>query len=288
MKFSSPRARLRPLLRSARLLSALALAVPALVAVGAAPAAAAPGENAPVEFDFGDCPDQLPVGADPANWQCAVIVLGGGTMKLGSMTQEITEPISITMQGGFDPATFEPINIFVSMRSKSMTVPDGALGIPGTGSLPLLGLQVKTKYVGNFSLYTTDQGQYASTIDMRIKLKNDLLGDDCYIGSKKAPVSLNLVGDDGSVEWFDNAIAMKMNDTTFSVPASSCGFLGWLVDFRAGLPSASGSNAANFQMYLTSKSYTELFPAMRTQARTAGSTAPKLTDLVASLFGSGK
>ncbi|MFA1548879.1 hypothetical protein [Actinomadura chokoriensis] len=280
---------MRPLRRSARLLSALALAVPALVALGAAPAAAAPGENAPVEFDFGDCPDQLPVGADPANWQCAVIVLGGGTMKLGSMTQQITEPISITLQGGFDPATNEPINIFVSMRSKSMTVPDGALGIPGTGSLPLLGLKVKTKYVGNFRLYTTDQGQYASAIDMRIKLKNDLLGDGCYIGSKKAPVSLNLAGEDGSVEWFDNAIAMKMNDTTFSVPASTgCGALGWLVDFRAGLPSASGNNSANFQAYLTSKSYTELFPAMRTQVKTAGSTAPKLTDLVASLFGSAK
>jgi hypothetical protein len=284
----SPRARLRPLLRSARLLSALALAVPALLAVGAAPAAAAPGENAPVEFDFGDCPDQLPVGADPADWQCAIIVLGSGTIKLGSMTQEITEPISITMQSGYDHETNEPINIFVSMRSKAMTVPDGALGIPGTGSLPLLGLKVKTKYVGDFRLYTTDQGQYASTIDMRIKLKNDLLGDDCYIGTKKAPVSLNLIGDDSSVEWFDNAIAMKMNDTAFSVPASSCGLFGWLVDFRAGLPSASGNNAANFQMYLTSKSYTELFPAMRTRATMSGSTAPKLTDRVASLFGSAK
>ena len=288
MKLSPSRARMRSLRRSARLLSALALAVPVLVALGAAPAAADFGENAPVEFDFGDCPDQLPIGADPANWQCAVIVLSGGTMKLGSMTQQITEPVSITMQAGFDPETFEPINIFANMRSKWMTVPDGALGIPGTGSLPLLGLQVKTKYVGNFSLYLTDQGQYASTIDMRIKLKNDLLGDSCYIGSKTAPISLNLIGDDGSVEWFDNAIAMKMNDTTFSVPASSCGVFGWLVDFRAGLPSASGNNAANFQMYLTSKSYTELFPAMRTQVKTAGSTAPKLTDLVASLFGSAK
>ncbi len=279
-----PRARLRSLRRSARLLSALALAVPgAVLALGAAPAAAAPGENAPVTFDFGDCPDQLPVGADPANWQCAVIVLGGGTMKLGSMTQEITEPISITMQGGFDPATSEPINIFVSMRSKAMAVPGGALGIPGSETLPLLGLKVKTNYVGNFSLFTTDQGEYASTIDMRIKLKNDLLGDDCYIGSKKAPVSLRLIGDGGSVEWFDNAIAMKMNDTTFSVPASSCGLLGWLVDFRSGLPSASGKNSASFQMYLASKSYTELFPAMRTKAATA-TAAPKLTDLVSSLF----
>ncbi|MFA1540465.1 hypothetical protein [Actinomadura monticuli] len=282
MKLSPPRHRMRPLRRSARLLSALALAVPALVALGAAPAAAAPGENAPVEFDFSDCPDQLPIGADPANWQCAVIVLGSGTMKLGSMTQEITEPISITMQGGFNPETNEPINIFVSMRSKAMTVPGGALGIPGSESVPLLDLKVKTKYVGNFRLFTTEQGEYASTMDMRIKLKNDLLGDDCHIGSKTAPVSLRLIGDNDSVEWFDNAIAMKMNDTSFSVPASSCGLFGWLVDFRSGLPSASGNNAANFQMYLTSKSYTELFPAMRTEARTAA--APKLTDLVASLF----
>ncbi|SNT41901.1 hypothetical protein SAMN05443665_102857 [Actinomadura meyerae] len=273
---------MRPLRRSARLLSALALAVPAVVGLGAAPAAAAPGENAPVTFDYSDCPDQLPVGANPANWQCAIIVLGSGTMKLGSMTQEITEPITITVQSGYDPAVGDPINNFVSMKSKAMTVPGGALGIPGSEGIPLLDLKVKTKYVGNFRLFTTEQGQYASTMDMRIKLKNDLLGDDCYIGSKKAPVSLNLVGDNDSVEWFDNAIAMKMNDTTFSVPASSCGWLGWLVDFRSGLPSASGGNAANFQMYLASKSYTELFPAMRTQAR--ATEAPKLSDQVARLF----
>ncbi|MGI5323816.1 hypothetical protein [Actinomadura nitritigenes] len=77
---------------------------------------------------YADCPDSLPVGADPGNWICDNIVIGGGTMTIGSIEQPLTKPISMTVQSGFDPATGETRNIFVKMRSQQETVPGGVLG----------------------------------------------------------------------------------------------------------------------------------------------------------------
>ncbi|GAA0250412.1 hypothetical protein GCM10009527_053470 [Actinomadura nitritigenes] len=254
----------------ARVLPVLALAAPAVIALGAAPAAA---DAAPVSFSYADCPDSLPVGADPGNWICDNIVIGGGTMKIGSIQQTLTKPISMTVQSGYDPVTGENINIFVKMRSQQETVPGGVLGVPGTENIPLLSLKEKTQYAGNFSLGFTAAGGYGSTIDLRVKIINSLLGDTCYIGSKTDPIKLNLEGDNDSLKWYDNAIGMTMNDTSFAAPGTTgCGLFGGVANFRAGLPSASGKNAASLQLYLSSKPYTELFPALKAQAKSSAST----------------
>lgn len=254
----------------ARVLPVLALAAPAVVALGAAPASA---EAAPVSFSYADCPDSLPVGADPGNWICDDIVIGGGTMKIGSIEQKLTKPISMTVQSGYDPATGETRNIFVKMRSQQETVPGGVLGVPGTENIPLLGLKEKTQYAGNFSLGFTESGGYGSTIDLRVKIINTLLGNTCYIGSKTEPIKLNLTGDNDTIKWYDDALGMTMNDTSFAAPGTSgCGLFGGIANVRAGLPSASGKNAASLQLYLASKPYTELFPAMKTAAKSKAAT----------------
>ncbi|MBD2897619.1 hypothetical protein amrb99_65830 [Actinomadura sp. RB99] len=254
----------------ARVLPVLALAAPAVVALGAAPASA---DAAPVSFSYADCPDSLPVGADPGSWICDNIVIGAGsTMKIGSIEQTLTKPISMTVQSGSDPATGETRNIFVKMRSQQEDVPGGVLGVAGTENIPLLSLKERTTYAGNFSLGFTASGGYGSTIDLRIKIINTLLGDNCYIGSKTAPVKLSLEGDNDSLTWYDDAIGMTMNDTAFAAPATSgCGLFGPVADFRAGLPSASGKNAASLRLYLSSKPYTELFPAMKAAAKSSAS-----------------
>lgn len=254
----------------ARALPVLALAAPAVVALGAAPASA---DAAPVSFSYADCPDSLPVGADPGSWICDNIVIGAGsTMKIGSIEQTLTKPISMTVQSGSDPVTGETRNIFVKMRSQQEDVPGGVLGVAGTENIPLLSLKEKTTYAGNFSLGFTASGGYGSTIDLRIKIINTLLGDNCYIGSKTAPVKLSLEGDNDSLTWYDDAIGMTMNDTAFAAPATSgCGLFGPVADFRAGLPSASGKNAASLRLYLSSKPYTELFPAMKAAAKSSAS-----------------
>ncbi|MFD0684474.1 hypothetical protein [Actinomadura fibrosa] len=254
----------------ARLLPVLALAAPAAVALGAAPASA---ENAPVSFSYADCPDSLPVGADPGDWICNNIVIAGGTMKIGSIEQKITKPISMTVQTGYVPATGQNRNIFVKLRSQPETVPGGALGIPGTEDVPLMKLEAQTKYVGNFTLGQTEAGGIASTIDLRIKAINTLLGNDCYIGSKAEPVKLNLLSDDSTITWYDDALGMTMKDTTFAAPGTSgCGLLGGFANVRSGLPAASGKNSASLQMYLASKPYTELFPTLRAKAKSRSAT----------------
>ncbi|MEV5751615.1 hypothetical protein AB0L00_27650 [Actinoallomurus sp. NPDC052308] len=247
-----------------RRILAAATAAPIVLAL-TAPAASA--EPAPVKIDFSGCADRLPVGADPAQWFCNIFVIGGGSMKLGSITQPLTEPMTISMASGPDRAG-NPAQI-VTLKSKPMTVPGGALGIPGTENLPGMTLQAQPKYVGNFGLSIDDSGNLHSALDLRIKLINALMGDKCYIGTTKAPIKLNTTVDPTSLTPYDNDVfGLTLNDDAYSVPGTSgCGVLGPVANLRGGLPSAAGQNTASMRTYLASKAYTDLYPALRKKAR---------------------
>ncbi|MBW8483813.1 hypothetical protein [Actinomadura parmotrematis] len=272
-----PARRLRRSLTSKALAAALvAPLAPAAVAAAATPALADPSG---VAFDYADCPDMLPVGADPGQWICENIVIPEGSMKIGSIDQPLTAATAmrITAISGTDPRTGDTRTIVESVKSAPMTVAGGALGIPGSDDLlPLLKLQVQPVYAGNFTMRFTEDGMgINSTIDLRIKVINALMDKNCSVGTAAAPVKLNLNADMDTFTWYDDALGVTVHDNAFSAPATSgCGLLAPIADLRSGLPSASGKNSATFRLYLASKSYTELFPTLKSQVKTYKKVAP--------------
>jgi hypothetical protein len=92
-----------------------------------------------------------------------------------------------------------------------------------------------------------------------------LLGNTCYIGTDNNPITLNPDVASLALTTIDGVAVFQVEakDTTFSVPkASGCG-LNWglvntAVNLRAGLPSASGKNSADFHWFVRGKSYLEI------------------------------
>lgn len=253
----------------------LALGLAAAPAQAAAPQApgtaplAAPQDLPPdvPKFDFAEQCPPLPAGQDPALATCLQLVVTGGSMKLGGLTQEITQPMRTVIQAvqssWSDPAEYTS----VKMTGKPMTVPGGVLGllgfpIAGWDGLPYNKVQVQAKYSGGFDFNLPTTG-----INLKIKLINDAIGNGCFIGSNKDPLKLNLgidfnkitvVTEGDYTDPFNNPPILQMptEDTTFAVPKTSgCGIFGPVIDWKAGLPSASGNNAASFQLYMATAPY---------------------------------
>jgi hypothetical protein len=102
----------------------------------------------------------------------------------------------------------------------------------------------------------------ALTLPVKVRLENELLGSECYIGSEAEPVTLNLTsgattggptGKPGTQVTKEGGgileiTGLSLVNNTFSAPkATGCGPLGLLagtVDSQIGLPSASGKNVA--------------------------------------------
>lgn len=256
--------------RLAALSLSAGLAATAVAAVPAASARTAPKPRAqaaadapPASLDLSDCPDVLPVGADPANWYCNVLVTSGGSMKIGNIDQQITAPMRITLLAGYDPKTGAEISKFVKMRSTAMSVAGGALGVPGTEGIPLFALKVKPQYAGKIDL---DIPNRRTRLSLKMKLINQLLGDTCYVGSNAAPIDLDLdLKEITGASGADGTFWVKINSTddTFAVPKTNgCGFAAPIADLRGGLPSASGANHAQLTSYFGGKGYAEMYPQM--------------------------
>ncbi|MFA1543935.1 hypothetical protein [Actinomadura monticuli] len=226
------------------------------------------------KFDFAkQCPP-LPAGQDPKFATCLQLVVTGGSMKLGGLTQEITQPMRTVIQA-VQPSWSEPaVYTSVKMTGKPMTVPGGVIGllgfpIGGIDELPYNRVQVQAKYAGGF-----DFNLPTTAINMKIKLINDAIGDGCFIGSNKDPLKLNLAIDFSTITVVTEGdindpfgsppiLRMPTGDTTFAVPKTNgCGIFGPIIDWKAGLPSASGQNSASFQLYMATAPYAPANAAM--------------------------
>lgn len=257
-------------------ISALALMV------SAQPAAAAPARpRAPIppELNFSDCPKKsdLPAGADPALWLCSPTVIGGGRLKMGRIDQAINQPLKLTWANGFDAVTLEEKFVFGPLRAQPIRVAGGVLGIPGTDVLPILQIRALPQLAAPPEISPKDAPGVAIRLKLKVKVLNPLLGNACYIGSAKTPITLNLIfgttnppppnkpitgkgiephPDDPSV--FTSTVV----DNAFAVPrASGCGPHGLLnpvANLRAGLPAKAGTNTAIFDQLTTFKTYAEL------------------------------
>ncbi|MBE1534021.1 hypothetical protein [Actinomadura algeriensis] len=231
---------------------------------GPALAAPAAAEEIP-EFSHEDCP-ALPDGAVPGYWLCNAVVVSGGEFSFGSFEQQIETPMRLVYANGFDAETFEETAILASFESEWMTVQEGIFGDPFVTAVYAKPEAVDLDLVnGNVQL------------DLKVRLKNPLLGRHCTIGTDDDPIELDLtIGttnppppnepisgsppvDVSTDPW---VVKTTLVDNAFAVPgADDCGIAdsaNWLVDLIAGLPSAAGGNTAIFEQYVAAKSYTDL------------------------------
>lgn len=102
----------------------------------------------------------------------------------------------------------------------------------------------------------------ALTLPVKVRLENLFLGSECYIGSTKEPITINLTtgpttggptGKPGTLTTKEHGgiaeiSGVSLVNNTFTVPkASGCGAFGVLdgiIDEKLGLPSAAGKNTA--------------------------------------------
>ncbi|MEV7970845.1 hypothetical protein AB0O34_33365 [Sphaerisporangium sp. NPDC088356] len=224
----------------------------------ATPAQAAAYDYHPSDSDWSDCP-KLPPNAKTDTWSCIFIITVGGTMKLGKIQQDISQPLRITVaQGKLDDGSAAAA--FGSVKGDRMKVPGGLIGKPF--EVPkLTDVYVETEGTGK-----VDAGPiFPTNVGIKFRMIHSLLGKKCYIGGDANPILLNPEVTSLDLTSIDGVPVFKVaaTDTKFSVPkATGCG-LNWglvntAVNLRAGLPSPSGANSAQFQWFVRGKSYTEL------------------------------
>ncbi|GAA3823819.1 hypothetical protein GCM10022226_50500 [Sphaerisporangium flaviroseum] len=234
------------------------VAAVALLGGLAAPAHAAAYDYHPSDSDWSDCP-RLPSNAQADTWSCIFIITVGGTMKLGKIEQEISKPLRITVAQG-KLADGGSAAAFGSVKGDRMKVPGGLIGAPF--EVPkLTDVYVETQGTGK-----VDAGPiFPTNVGIKIRMIHSLLGKKCYIGGDANPILLNPEITSLELTSIDGVAVFKATakDSTFAVPkAAGCG-LNWglintAVNTRAGLPSPSGNNTAEFQWFIRGKSYTEL------------------------------
>ena len=248
----------------------VAVVVASLLGALAAPPASALSKAAREEFlPFADCPS--------ASAQiCVVADTTGGEFVIGRKTVPISKPI--LLQGGLPQKSLEEQGLLAAVGGETLAkvaeeVPGGLVGIAGLGGAVTataeLAAPIEAVKIYPLALATRALGN-AVTLPLKVKLSNELLGEDCYIGSDAEPIVLHLT--DGvtqppeGVEAIEGSRseaatgakgrileipAVKLVDNTFAVPgAKGCGgpqseaLLDEIIDLDIGLPSKAGSNKA--------------------------------------------
>jgi hypothetical protein len=245
-------------------LAAIAAALAALVAAG--PAAAAVKEPIVKEdfAPFADCPTE-------SSAVCIVSNTTGGEFKLGSKTVPIPEGTVIKLQGGLASESYAGQNLIAPPDGKTLsetplTVPGGLSGIGGLGGEVTATAELAGPIEVNRANLVIPVGP-AVTLPIKVKLDNEVLGEDCYIGSDAEPIVLHLtVGKTAPpapaepLEGHRNAIEYKdkkrisyipnntLVDNNFAVPGvSGCGgalsaIIDPVVDLDTGLPAKAGES----------------------------------------------
>ena len=271
---------LTPLLAvAAVVLAALVFAVPAMA-----------GKPTGKFANFAQCPTKT-AGVN----LCVFGQTSSGEFKIKSTEVPITK--TITLQGGIIENEETGAETFVNAANGETVsktpenVPGGLLKIIAPKGWPeilqiifnefiskgITGVNATTELVGNVGISRPallGGGPDALTLPVRVHLENSFLGNECYVGSKAHPVTLELTtgttspplpnepitGSLGEPEFLEEAtlLVLKKNslvNNTFAAPeASGCGsqilfglFTGIVdsaVDSELGLPSASGNNTA--------------------------------------------
>lgn len=253
--------------RRRMLVAMLALCAPA-AALGAASPALATSAFREEFAPFTNCPVETAK-------TCMVATTTSGEFKLDLKTTPIVNPV--VLQGGLASELFadQPLLAPTAGEAVSRTaqpVPGGltglseAIGGPVTATAELVG-PPSSIIVNKGNLLS--QGGVAVTLPIKVKLDNENLGKECYIGSDTEPIVLHLTtgttspsppnqpitGSRGTLEGGGKGKIVKVKgnslvDNNFAVPgASGCGeslstVLDAVVDAGIGIPAPAGFNTA--------------------------------------------
>lgn len=248
----------------AAFIAVFAVCVTAPVAAGSATAATKEPINKEDFLPFADCPT-----ASAA--VCIVSDTTGGEFKLGSKTVPIPEGTDIKLQGGLPMESYVGQTLIPPPDGKTLSetplaLPGGLVGIGGLGGEVYATAELAGPIEVNRGQLAIPVGP-AVTLPIKIHLQNEVLGENCYIGSEAEPVVLHLtVGKTSPPEGVEpleghrNPIEYKdkkrivyipdntLVDNTFAVPAATgCGgalsaIVDPIVNLDAGLPAAPGQS----------------------------------------------
>jgi len=258
-------------------LTALSMLAFASVAMGAS-------HNPKGEFaQFKECPLNRATITD-----CIYSVSNGGGFTIGKKTVPLVNPV--TLQGGFEGAGSE-VKFFGAENGDTLSktpqpVPGGLLGVTAPTWWPKFiqdwfNNQINAGFTGvtatvelaapatSIKLSTEnlliEEGN-ALGLPVKIKLSNQILGSNCYIGSNSNPVQIDFTtGTSGKLKAPAGALTFnkeftlitisggKLVNNTYAAPAASgCGgifsfLVDPLVNSILGTPSPSGTNTATLE-----------------------------------------
>lgn len=255
--------------RRRALVIAVALAAP-LLSLGTASPALALSKQAKEEFlPFIHCP--LSTAA-----LCVVANTTGGEFVIGSKTLPLSKPI--LLQGGLGENSYGAQPLIAAVEAPTLAlvpeeVPGGLAGIGGIGGEVTATAEIAgpvSSVIINRDDLVLHKGA-AVTLPVKVKLTNEYLGDNCYIGSAAEPIVLHLTSgttdppagvepitgsltplEGGAKGKITKIKTTKLVDNTFPVPAASgCGptellypVVDEVLDADIGLPAEAGKNTA--------------------------------------------
>jgi hypothetical protein len=233
----------------------------------AAPAGAYQGAPLPTWQTFRQCPVTATL-APPGSGKVQICLKGAapeGTINIGGLDTTFHGPGIV--QGGTGELGSAP-SWADALDGQSYSAPEqllakpvlAALGNPAGVKPPAQSqVYVASQQAGPMSFGFVDGGA-VTTVPLSFHLINPLLGANCYVGTVRNPIVLNLTtGTSGSLTGTLGTLSLtkqgiayttgtEVVDGQFSAPgATGCGPGGeWdsAIDSNNGLPSASGSNEA--------------------------------------------
>lgn len=247
----------------ATIVALLSAALMSLLAAGSAAAAKEPINKADFA-PFADCPTATAA-------ICIVSDTTGGEFKLGSKTVPIPEGTDIKLQGGLPLESYAGQTLIEPPDGKTLTetplpIPGGLTGIPGIGGEVYATAELAGPIEVNRANLALSLSP-AVTLPLKIHLQNEVLGEECYIGSDAEPIVLHLTagktkppegvepieGHRNPLEYKDKSRIVyipdnTLVDNTFAVPgATGCGgalsaIINPIVNLDAGLPAAAGQS----------------------------------------------
>jgi hypothetical protein len=250
--------------RGGLLAAALAAAAMACLAVAGAASAVKEPINKEDFLPFADCPV-----ASAA--VCIASFTTGGEFQFGNKQVPIPEGTVIALQGGLPKEGYEGQTLIAPPDGKTLSepaipVPGGLVGIAGLGGEVTATAELAGPIEVNRADLVIPVGP-AVTLPIKVRLSNEVLGEECYIGSDAEPIVLHLtVGKTKPpsgvepIEGHRNPIEYKdkkrityipnntLVDNSFAVPgATGCGgalsaIVDPIVDLDIGLPAEAGKS----------------------------------------------
>jgi hypothetical protein len=244
-------------------LTAIATALACLSAAGSALAVKGPLDKEDF-LPFADCPVQSAA-------VCIASFTTGGEFQFGNKAVPIPEGTVIELQGGLPKEGYEGQTLIAPLEGNTLSeppipVPGGLVGIAGLGGE----VDATAELAGPVEVNRADLAipvGPAVTLPLKVRLSNETLGEDCYVGSDVEPIVLHLTvgktkppapaepieGHRNPLEYKDKNRIVYIPDNTlvdndFAVPgATGCGgvlsaIVDPIVDLDIGLPAQAGKS----------------------------------------------